>query len=63
MKFCPRCGSTEVGWVLPYDRQKYECKHCGYVGALIVEDGKMADAIRKEYIKKEQLKNKNKSEK
>ena len=58
MKFCPRCGSTDIGWVLPYDRQKYECKDCGYVGALIVEDGKMADAVRKEYIK-----NKNKIEK
>jgi transposase-like protein len=63
MKFCPRCGSTNIGWVLPHDRQKYECKDCGYVGALIVEDGKMAEAVRKEYIKKEQLENKNKIEK
>ncbi len=51
MKFCPKCGSTNVGWVLPYDRQKYECKDCGYVGALIVEDGKMAEGVRKEYLK------------
>ena len=53
MKFCPRCGSKELGWPLPHDRQKWECKECGYVGAFIIEDGKMADEIRKEYLKKE----------
>lgn len=51
MKFCPRCGSKNIKWIIPHDRSKWECKECGYVGALIVEDGKMADEIREEYIK------------
>ena len=49
VKFCPRCGSKEIGWPLPHDRQKWECKECGYVGAFIIEDGEMAEAIRKDY--------------
>ena len=49
VKFCPRCGSKELGWPLPHDRQKWECKECGYVGAFIIEDGAMAEEIRKDY--------------
>lgn len=51
MKFCPKCGSKNIDWPLPYDRQKWECKDCGYIGAFIVEDGKLADVIHNEYIK------------
>ena len=52
MKFCSRCGSNNVDWVLPQDRSKWECKDCGYVGPLIIEDGKIAEEIRKDYIHK-----------
>ncbi len=52
MKFCPRCGSKDIEWPLPYDRQKWECKECGYIGAFIIDDGKIAQELRKEYLKK-----------
>jgi len=61
MKFCPRCGSSNLDWVLPYDRQKWECKDCGYVGAFIVDDGKIAEQVRKEYLKKQSQDTDNKS--
>jgi len=51
MKFCPKCGSKNIDWVLPQTWSKYECKDCGYIGALIIEDGKIADEIKKEYLK------------
>jgi len=51
MKFCPRCGSKDIGWPLPHDRQKWECKDCGYIGAFIIEDGVLAEEIHKEYLK------------
>jgi len=51
MKFCPRCGSNELEWPLPHDRSKWECKDCGYIGAFIIEDGEIADEIKKEYLK------------
>jgi len=55
-KFCPECGSLEVDWVLPQTWSKWECKACGYIGPLIIEDGDMAEGIRKEYEKKKKKK-------
>ncbi|MEM0466232.1 MAG: hypothetical protein QXL17_01515 [Candidatus Thermoplasmatota archaeon] len=51
-RFCPECGSTNIDWVLPQLWSKWQCKDCGYQGALIVEDGKIGDEIRREYLKK-----------
>ena len=51
MKFCPKCGSKNIDWVLPQIWGKYECKDCGYMGAFIIDDGKIADHIKKEYLK------------
>ena len=56
MRFCPRCGSTNIDWVLPQDWSKWECKDCGYIGPLIIEDGKIADKIREDYLKKQDRK-------
>ena len=53
MKFCPRCGSKNIDWVLPQMWSKYECKDCGLVTPVIIEDGDMADDIRKEYLKEQ----------
>jgi len=52
MKFCPRCGSKNIEWVLPQDWSKWECKDCGYIGVFVIEDGVIADKIREEYVKK-----------
>jgi hypothetical protein len=51
-KFCPRCGSNNVFWArgLPQLWSVWECRECSYRGSLIVEDGKLADKLRKEYI-------------
>jgi len=52
--FCPRCGSTNIFWAsgLPQFWSIWECRDCGYRGAFIVEDSKLASKIREEYIKK-----------
>jgi len=51
VKFCPKCGSENIDWVLPQTWSKYECKNCGYIGALIIDDEKIAQEISKEYLK------------
>ena len=56
VKFCPNCGSTNIEWTLPITWSKWQCKDCGYIGALIVEDGKIADQIKKDYIEKKKQK-------
>lgn len=43
-KKCPKCGSTNIKWFgVPQTRSKWECKDCGYVGALVIDDGKAPD--------------------
>jgi hypothetical protein len=51
VKFCPRCGSHNIKCFLPQDASRWECKDCGYIGPLIIEDGIIADKIREEYQK------------
>jgi transposase-like protein len=51
MKFCPRCGSKNINWLIPYDMQKYECKDCGWTRAFIIEDGIIAEELKKDYLK------------
>jgi DNA-directed RNA polymerase subunit M len=52
-KFCPRCGSTEVQWArgLPQLWSIWECKQCGYRGAFIVEDSRLAEKVRERFLK------------
>ncbi len=37
MKHCPRCGSKHLNY-LPWLGEIYECRECGYRGALVIED-------------------------
>ena len=52
--FCPKCGSTNVFWAsgLPQLWSIWECRDCGYRGTFIIEDSKLAEKIRIEYLKK-----------
>lgn len=52
VKFCPSCGSTNIEWTLPQTWSKWECRECGYIGVFIIDDSKIADEIRNEYLKK-----------
>lgn len=54
VKFCPKCGSTEIFWAsgLPQLWSMWECRECGYRGALVIEDNRMAEKIRRDFSKK-----------
>lgn len=53
-KFCPRCGSSNVFWAssLPQLWSVWDCRNCGYRGALILEDSRLAEKLRKDYARK-----------
>ena len=53
-KYCPKCGSSNVDWVLPQTWSKWRCKDCGYIGSLIIENGELAEEIRRKWEKKEE---------
>jgi ribosomal protein S27AE len=46
MKFCPKCGSTNINFLAFYHPSIWRCLDCGYEGAFIVEDGELAKKIR-----------------
>ncbi len=54
VKFCPKCGSKNIFWAqgLAQLWSIWECRNCGYYGAFIVEDGKLAEKLQEEYSKK-----------
>lgn len=53
MKFCPRCGSTNINFLIFYRPSIWKCLDCGYEGALIVEDGNVGEKIRQRYQKQQ----------
>jgi predicted RNA-binding Zn-ribbon protein involved in translation (DUF1610 family) len=54
IKFCPRCGSTDVFWAqgMPQLWSVWDCRNCGYRGAFILEDGNLAGKLRKDWKSK-----------
>ena len=54
IKYCPTCGSPNMFWAsgLPQFWSLWECRECGYKGALILEDGNIATKLRKEWKEK-----------
>lgn len=54
IKYCPTCGSTNIFWAsgLPQLWSIWECKECGYKGALVLEGGNLGVKLRKEWEKK-----------
>jgi ribosomal protein L37AE/L43A len=49
IKFCPKCGSTNINFLIFYRPSIWRCLDCGYEGALIVEDGRLAKKIKKRF--------------
>ncbi len=50
IEVCPICGSTELYFEAGGVEGLYHCKHCGYIGAFVIDANKeMMELIRKEY--------------
>ena len=47
VKYCPICGSSNIDWLLPQIWSKWHCKDCGYIGVVIVENGEIAEEIKR----------------
>ncbi len=52
--FCPKCGSPDIFWAsgLAQLWSIWQCRDCGYRGAFIIEDGKLAERIRADHTRK-----------
>lgn len=50
---CPRCGSYRLFYFIGFKAgQIFVCKDCGYQGALVIEDGKIAVEIRRRWAER-----------
>lgn len=50
IEVCPICGSPELYFEAGGVEGLYHCKHCGYIGAFVIDANKeMMDLIQKEY--------------
>jgi hypothetical protein len=49
MKYCPRCGSSNINCLVFYRPSVWRCLDCGYEGAFIVEDGKLEEKVRERH--------------
>jgi len=55
--YCPNCGSDNIFFVLPQTWSKYECRDCGYIGALVISDGELAEEIRNKWMNEKGVEN------
>ncbi|MCQ2972084.1 MAG: hypothetical protein MJ209_02155 [archaeon] len=49
LKICPRCGSTNVKWIIPQNWSRWECADCCYTGPIVEGNREFADEIRQNY--------------
>jgi uncharacterized protein (DUF983 family) len=57
IKYCPKCGSTSINFLVFYRPSVWKCLNCGYEGAFIVEDGRLAEEIQKHYQSSKERRN------
>ena len=46
---CPRCGSSNIDWIIPQVWSKWECKDCSYTGPAIEADDDLIAEIQAEW--------------
>ncbi len=51
VKFCPKCGSANINFLVFYRPSVWRCLDCGYEGAFVLEDSKLAEKIRKRHMR------------
>jgi hypothetical protein len=58
LKFCPKCGSTDVFWAqgMPQFWSLWQCRNCSYHGALILENGKLTTILQEKWRNKKNKK-------
>jgi len=51
LKHCPKCGSTNINFLVFYRPSIWKCLDCGYEGAFIIEGIKLVEKIKERYRK------------
>ena len=46
---CPRCGSSNIDWIIPQVWSKWVCKDCSYTGPAIEADEDLINEIKADW--------------
>ncbi|MBQ6813824.1 MAG: hypothetical protein IJP12_04205 [Methanobrevibacter sp.] len=46
---CPRCGSSNIDWIIPQVWSTWDCKDCSYTGPAIEADDDLIAEIRADW--------------
>ena len=46
---CPRCGSSNIDWIIPQVWSKWVCKDCSYTGPAIEADDDLVAEIKADW--------------
>ena len=46
---CPRCGSSNIDWIIPQVWSRWVCKDCSYTGPAIEADDDLANEIKADW--------------
>jgi ribosomal protein L37AE/L43A len=52
MKCCPKCGSTNISFLVFYRPSIWRCSDCGYEGTFIIEGSMFAEKMQERYLKR-----------
>ena len=54
---CPRCGPSNIDWIIPQVWSKWECKDCSYTGPAIEADDDLIDweENKEKYLEEENM--------
>lgn len=50
VKCCPKCGSTNINFLVFYRPSVWKCLDCGYEGAFIIKDSEFGDKMQERYL-------------
>ncbi|UCH32921.1 MAG: hypothetical protein JSV05_05050 [Candidatus Bathyarchaeota archaeon] len=51
LKFCPKCGSPNINFLIFYQPSIWKCFDCNYQGTFVVEDSELAEKIQADFLK------------
>ena len=51
LKFCPKCGSPNINFLIFFQPSIWRCFDCNYEGAFVVEDRELAEKIQADFVK------------
>ncbi|MDO5825896.1 MAG: hypothetical protein Q4Q22_05910 [Methanosphaera sp.] len=51
VKICPRCGSSDIKWIIPQNWSMWSCNNCSFTGPVVEVDKQTQEEIQEYWSK------------